>query len=122
MPELIRCDSALLPFKSSSIDAIHAGAAMHCWQNVEQSLTEVYRVLKPGGRFYATTFIDPTIAKLLQFEKVLFKRHGLTIYASADDIRETVKWAGFDGQNGSCHVRKEGSHCVVVKAKMWVKI
>ncbi len=31
---LIRCDSARLPFKSDSLDAIHAGAAMHCWYNL----------------------------------------------------------------------------------------
>ena len=30
-PELVRCDSSRLPFASNSLDAIHAGAAMHCW-------------------------------------------------------------------------------------------
>ena len=28
---LIRADIARLPFASSSIDAVHAGAALHCW-------------------------------------------------------------------------------------------
>lgn len=27
----MRADIARLPFVSSSIDAIHAGAALHCW-------------------------------------------------------------------------------------------
>lgn len=28
---LVRCDVARLPFQNGSLDAIHAGAAMHCW-------------------------------------------------------------------------------------------
>lgn len=28
---LVRCDAARLPFESGSVDAIHAGAAIHCW-------------------------------------------------------------------------------------------
>jgi 2-polyprenyl-3-methyl-5-hydroxy-6-metoxy-1,4-benzoquinol methylase len=31
MPTLVRCDAARLPFRSDSLDAVHAGAAMHCW-------------------------------------------------------------------------------------------
>ncbi|MBA0580687.1 hypothetical protein Gorai_022894 [Gossypium raimondii] len=28
---LVRADISRLPFKSSSVDALHAGAALHCW-------------------------------------------------------------------------------------------
>jgi ubiquinone/menaquinone biosynthesis C-methylase UbiE len=56
LPELIRCDVAQLPLKSSSVDGCHAGAAVHCWPQLEEGLAEVARVLKPGGRFFATTF------------------------------------------------------------------
>lgn len=28
---LVRADISRLPFVSSSIDAVHAGAALHCW-------------------------------------------------------------------------------------------
>lgn len=34
-PELIRMDSSRLPFASNSLDAVHAGAAMHCWPRLE---------------------------------------------------------------------------------------
>jgi len=56
IPELIRADVAQLPFKTESFDGIHAGAAMHCWPRLEQSLREVCRVLRPNGKFFATTF------------------------------------------------------------------
>jgi ubiquinone/menaquinone biosynthesis C-methylase UbiE len=55
-PQAVRCDSARLPFASNSLDAVHAGAAMHCWPRLETAIQEVHRVLKPGGVFYASTF------------------------------------------------------------------
>lgn len=36
-PELIRCDAARLPFQTGSLDAVHAGAALHCWPQLEVS-------------------------------------------------------------------------------------
>ena len=60
-PELLRADVAALPLRSGAIAAVHAGAAMHCWPELERGLTEIRRVLQPGGRFYATTFFQVTI-------------------------------------------------------------
>ena len=54
---LVRCDVARLPFRNGSLDAIHAGAAMHCWPRVQESLVEIFRVLRPGGALYASTFL-----------------------------------------------------------------
>ena len=53
---LVRADAAELPLRTGSVDAIHAGAALHCWPRLELSLAEVRRALKPDGRFYASTF------------------------------------------------------------------
>lgn len=55
-PELVRADAGRLPIGSAALDALHAGAALHCWPQLDQALLEVARVLKPGGRFFATTF------------------------------------------------------------------
>ncbi|KAL7534113.1 hypothetical protein ACHAXR_005637, partial [Thalassiosira sp. AJA248-18] len=55
--DLVRCDVANIPMKTGSIDAFHAGAAMHCWPEIEASLKEIHRVLVPGGRYFATTFL-----------------------------------------------------------------
>ena len=55
--DLVRCDVAKIPFKSDSVDAFHAGAAMHCWPEIEESLKEIHRVLAPGGRYFASTFL-----------------------------------------------------------------
>ncbi|KAL3845798.1 hypothetical protein ACJIZ3_003201 [Penstemon smallii] len=54
---LVRADISRLPFASSSVDAVHAGAALHCWPSPSAAVAEISRVLKPGGVFVATTYI-----------------------------------------------------------------
>merc|ERR1712071_268249 len=45
--DLVRCDVANIPMRTDSINAFHAGAAMHCWPEIEESLAEIHRVLAP---------------------------------------------------------------------------
>ena len=40
--------------------AVHAGAAIHCWPNPTAALAEISRVLRPGGVFVASTFLNFT--------------------------------------------------------------
>lgn len=54
----IRADVSALPLRTGSVDAIHAGAALHCWPVVQDGLAEAERVLVPGGRMVATTFLN----------------------------------------------------------------
>lgn len=54
---LVRADISRLPFASSSVDAVHAGAALHCWPSPSAAVAEISRVLRPGGTFVATTYI-----------------------------------------------------------------
>jgi len=55
---LVRADVGRLPFASGSLPAIHAGAAIHCWPDPQQAMAEISRVLKPGGVFVASTFLN----------------------------------------------------------------
>lgn len=55
---LIRADISRLPFASGSVDAIHAGAALHCWPSPSNAVAEISRVLRSGGVFVATTFLS----------------------------------------------------------------
>ncbi|KZV28912.1 hypothetical protein F511_13707 [Dorcoceras hygrometricum] len=54
---LVRADISRLPFASHTVDAVHAGAALHCWPSPSAAVAEISRVLKPGGIFVATTYI-----------------------------------------------------------------
>ncbi len=53
---LVRADVARLPLRDASLAGAHAGAAMHLWPDVPAALSEVARVLRPGGVFVASTF------------------------------------------------------------------
>lgn len=55
---LVQADAARLPFATSSIKGIHAGAAIHCWPDPLNSMAEMSRVLSPGGVFVGTTFLS----------------------------------------------------------------
>ena len=52
----IRGDAESIPLISNSVDAIYAGAAIHCWQNPRKGVEEIYRVLRLEGKIFATTF------------------------------------------------------------------
>jgi ubiquinone/menaquinone biosynthesis C-methylase UbiE len=104
IPELIRADSSKLPFKSNSIDAIHAGAAMHCWPRLNESLSEIYRVLKPGGVYYASTFFT---GQFLQQQQQQSQQQGFYMFKSEDEISSLVSEAGFQKEGGACVVRWE---------------
>ncbi|CAN8072749.1 unnamed protein product, partial [Agarophyton chilense] len=54
--DLVRVDVAALPFQTAAFCLVHCGAALHCWPCVQDGLREVRRVLKPGGKLFATTF------------------------------------------------------------------
>ncbi|CAM6011379.1 unnamed protein product [Sphagnum balticum] len=61
---LVRADVGRLPFATGSIDAVHAGAALHCWPSPAAGVSEISRILKPGGVFVATTYV---LSPLLDF-------------------------------------------------------
>lgn len=45
--------SERLPFSDASFDVVFARAVLHHTSNLEQACQEIFRVLKPGGRFIA---------------------------------------------------------------------
>lgn len=38
---LVRADVSRLPFSSGSVDAVHAGAALHCWPSPSNAVSLV---------------------------------------------------------------------------------
>jgi len=49
-------DAENLPFPDSSFDAAVNVESSHCYPNIRRFLAEVFRVLRPGGRFYYVDF------------------------------------------------------------------
>lgn len=117
VPLCVRVDVAKLPFADNSLDYIHAGAAMHCWPRLSNALGEIYRVLKPEGKFWATTFFQSvginSISVMTSQEK---SNSGMYMFKGEDEITGLVTDAGFTGDGGSVVVRREGRGCAIVKA------
>ncbi|XP_072964066.1 uncharacterized methyltransferase At2g41040, chloroplastic isoform X1 [Typha angustifolia] len=65
---LVRADVSRLPFASCSVDAVHAGAALHCWPSPSNAVAEISRILKSGGVFVATTFLSSPLNSPLSSE------------------------------------------------------
>ena len=68
----VRADIARLPFPESSVDGVHAGAAIHCWPDSTTAVAEIARVLKPGATFCGTTFMNPQIPFFGEDEQAIF--------------------------------------------------
>ena len=132
VPEAIRADSARLPLQCNSLDAIHAGAAMHCWPRLEEALKEVYRVLKPGGVFYSSTFFENAYSMTSGTSMPGPETNsGFRLFKDEEEIERLLRDAGFNNnddnddndnssskgnQGGLVIVRKEGRSCAIVKA------
>jgi ubiquinone/menaquinone biosynthesis C-methylase UbiE len=109
--DLVRCDVAKIPMQTMSVDALHAGAAMHCWPDLDAGLSEIHRVLKNGGRFFATTFLS----RYMRFNSLGGGEKVFQYFDSADQIEQLLIKAGFDRDH--IQVSVIGQACIVVKAE-----
>jgi len=58
--EMIQGDSENLPFEENSFEAITVAFGVRNFENLEKGLSEIYRVLKPGGIFVVLETSVPT--------------------------------------------------------------
>jgi len=111
--ELIQCDVGKIPMQDGSIDALHAGAAMHCWPDVQQGLNEIYRVIKPdGGRFFATTFLSKYFENV---QSELAQYQAFQKFQNVDELRSKLIDAGFVDENIAIEII--GEACVVIRCQ-----
>jgi len=66
-------DSENLPFEDNTFDAITVGFGVRNFENLEQGLSEMYRVLKPGGCAAILEFSKPKKFPVKQSFKVYSK-------------------------------------------------
>ncbi|CAM6036781.1 unnamed protein product [Sphagnum compactum] len=96
---LVRADVARLPFATGSVDAVHAGAAIHCWPSPAAGVSEISRILKPGGVFVATTFLTPQLIDFgnKELRKILKQASSSSTLRSWDaaELEELCQICGF---------------------------
>lgn len=66
-------DSESLPFEDDSFDAVTASFGVRNFANLERGLTEMHRVLRPGGKLVVLEFSKPTAFPMKQAYNFYFK-------------------------------------------------
>lgn len=98
---LVRADISRLPFVSNSVDAVHAGAALHCWPSPSSAVAEISRILRPGGIFVATTFILdlflPVVPIFRAAREIYIRATSNHIYLSERELEELCRTCGLVG-------------------------
>jgi SAM-dependent methyltransferase len=87
---LVRADGHKLPFADGSFTGVNNAAALHAYDDAEQVLREVHRVLAPGGVLVGSTFAQaPTL-----FGKVSARLAGIRRY-DPGELRDQLARLGF---------------------------
>lgn len=71
--ELQEGDSENLPFPDNTFDAVTVAFGVRNFENLEQGLAEMHRVLKPGGKIVVLEFSRPTLFPFKQLFNGYFK-------------------------------------------------
>jgi ubiquinone/menaquinone biosynthesis C-methylase UbiE len=97
---------------------LHAGAAMHCWPDLNAAVSEIHRVLKPGGRYFATTFLSTYFANVATMDGqagMSPSQQAFQYFDSVDTLKNLVVEGGFDESKVTIEVL--GTACVVIRAE-----
>ncbi len=71
--ELLNGDSETINFNDNSFDAVTVAFGVRNFQNLEKGLSEIRRVLKPGGKLVVLEFSKPKTAGIKQLYNVYMK-------------------------------------------------
>ena len=71
--ELQEGDSENLPFQDNTFDAITVAFGVRNFENLERGLSEMQRVLKPGGQLIVLEFSQPRVFPFRQIFNAYFK-------------------------------------------------
>jgi len=71
--ELLNGDSEAILFEDNSFDAVTVAFGVRNFENLEQGLSEIKRVLKPGGRLIILECTKPSLPVVKQFYNFYMK-------------------------------------------------
>ena len=71
--ELRNGDSENIPFEENKFDAVIVAFGVRNFENLEKGLTEIFRVVKPGGKVVILEFSKPTSFPFKQLYNFYFK-------------------------------------------------
>ncbi len=71
--ELLKGDSEAINFEANSFDAVTVAFGVRNFQNLQQGLSEILRVLKPGGKLVVLEFSKPKSPLVKSFYNLYMK-------------------------------------------------
>ena len=96
----IQGDSRFLPIQSNSVDFVFSNGVLHHSPNIQKSVEEIYRILKPGGKFCVCLYHKHSIVWMKFLLKALIKgkwtKKSLDQYISS---QTEVSWITDDQTN-----------------------
>ncbi len=103
-------DAEDLPFLEESIDVVFSSLAIQWCENINALFTEMYRVLKPGGRFIFSTLGPNTLCELRQAWEQVDNYTHVNQFADKHVVEQAVSHAGFiENDQGNAAWLKEES-------------
>lgn len=94
-------DAAQLPFADNSFDTANIANSIHCFPTIDGALTDILRVLKPGGTLAANVLLYPTGFAPLRWAAQKINDWGIRkgiLYSPfrQEDIRQKMVAAGYE--------------------------
>jgi len=105
--ETVICDTSDLPFENGSFDAVSCRFGFMFFPDIQLAANEIYRVLKPGGRFATTVWNFPeknfwvtaimgTIMRLMEIPPPPPEVPGMFRCCKPGRMRDILEKAGFN--------------------------
>lgn len=91
----VQGDAEHMPFDENQFDVVINVESSHCYADFPAFLKEVYRVLKPGGRFSWVDFREPQVVPIVNQQ---FQQAGFTELSSEDVTPNVVNALTKTGQ------------------------
>ncbi len=88
---VLEASVADLPLQPDMMDFVTAFETIYFWPGLETCFKEIYRILKPGGKFFIVNESDGKDEVSLKFEKII---DGMRTY-TPEKIRDALEKAGF---------------------------
>lgn len=95
--EWLQADARNIPLADASVDVVFSSLMVQ-WLGADSALlTEVKRVLKPGGRFVFSTLLDGTLCELKTAWAQVDDAQHVNDFATEQDWHAAITEAGFSG-------------------------